>query len=133
MKLADDNSVTRICVSSGKLLNGCDARIVDENRKDIHDGLVGEVAVKSVSMFDGYRNYPEKTAEVVENGWYFTGDYGFRYQNEFFIIGRKKDLIIVAGKNIYPEDIEDALNQVEGIIPGRVISFGEEDEQMGTE
>lgn len=133
MKLADDNSVTRVCVSSGKLLDGCDARIVDENRKDIPDGLVGEVAVKSVSMFDGYRNYPEKTAEVVEDGWYFTGDYGFRYQDEFFIIGRKKDLIIVAGKNIYPEDIEDSLNQVEGIIPGRVISFGEEDERMGTE
>lgn len=133
MKLAGKDSVKRVCVSSGKLIDGCDARIVDEERKDIPDGLVGEVAVKSISMFDGYRNYPEKTAEVVENGWYFSGDYGFRYQNEFFVIGRKKDLIIVAGKNIYPEDIEDAINQVEGIIPGRVISFGEEDEQMGTE
>lgn len=133
MKLADKNSVTRVCVSSGKLLGGCDARIVDDNRKDVPDGIVGEIAVKSISMFDGYRNYPEKTAEVVENGWYFSGDYGFRYQDEFFVIGRKKDLIIVAGKNIYPEDIEDSLNQVEGIIPGRVISFGEEDEQMGTE
>jgi len=133
MKLADENSVARICVSSGRLIDGCSARIVDESRKDIADGLVGEVAVKSVSMFDGYRNYPEKTAEVVENGWYYSGDYGFRYKDEFYIIGRKKDLIIVAGKNIYPEDIEDAMNQVEGVIPGRVISFGEEDEQMGTE
>ncbi|MFA7228468.1 MAG: AMP-binding protein [Melioribacteraceae bacterium] len=133
MKLADKDSVARVCVSSGKPLNGCEARIVDENRKDLADGLVGEVAVKSVSMFDGYRNYPEKTAEVVENGWYYSGDYGFKYNNEFFIIGRKKDLIIVAGKNIYPEDIEDVINQVEGVIPGRVISFGEEDEKMGTE
>ncbi|PKL81965.1 MAG: hypothetical protein CVV24_12570 [Ignavibacteriae bacterium HGW-Ignavibacteriae-3] len=133
VKLADNNSVKRVCVSSGRLLNGCEARIVDENRKDIADGLVGEVAVKSVSMFDGYRNYPEKTAEVVEDGWYFSGDYGFRYNDEFFIIGRKKDLIIVAGKNIYPEDIEDALNHLKGIIPGRVIAFGEEDEKMGTE
>jgi acyl-CoA synthetase (AMP-forming)/AMP-acid ligase II len=133
MKFAGKDSVVRVCVSSGKLIGGCDARIVDENRKDIPDGLVGEVAVKSVSMFDGYRNYPEKTAEVVENGWYFSGDYGFRYKDEFFIIGRKKDLIIVAGKNIYPEDIEDTINQVEGVIPGRVIAFGEEDEKMGTE
>ena len=133
MKLAGKDSIKRVCVSSGKLLGGCDARIVDEKRKDIPDGMVGEIAVKSVSMFDGYRNYPEKTAEVVEDGWYFSGDYGFRYQDEFFVIGRKKDLIIVAGKNIYPEDIEDALNSVQGIIPGRVISFGEEDEQMGTE
>jgi acyl-CoA synthetase (AMP-forming)/AMP-acid ligase II len=133
MKFADENSVKRVSVSCGKLIDGCDARIVDENRNDVADGLVGEVAVKSVSMFDGYRNYPEKTAEVVENGWYFTGDWGFKYQNELFIIGRKKDLIIVAGKNIYPEDIEDALNHIKGIIPGRVIAFGEEDEQMGTE
>jgi fatty-acyl-CoA synthase len=133
VKLADKDSVARVCVSSGKLINGCEARVVDENRKDILDGTVGELAAKSVSMFDGYRNYPEKTAEVYENGWYYTGDYGFKYNDEFFVIGRKKDLIIVAGKNIYPEDIEDAMNQVEGIVPGRVVSFGEEDENMGTE
>lgn len=133
LKFSDDNSVVRICVSSGKLVDECEARIVDEKRKDIPDGMVGEVAVRSTSMFDGYRNYPEKTAEVVEEGWYFTGDYGFRYKDEYFIIGRKKDIIIVAGKNIYPEDIEDALNQTEGLIPGRVIAFGEEDAEMGTE
>lgn len=133
MKLADENSVVRICVSSGKPIANSDAKIVDEKRNEIPDGLVGEVAVKSISMFDGYRNYPEKTAEVVENGWYFSGDYGFKYNDEFFIIGRKKDIIIVAGKNIYPEDIEDTLNQVEDIVPGRVIAFGEEDINMGTE
>lgn len=133
MKFADKDSVVRVCVSSGKLMGGCDARVVDENRKDIAEGLVGEVAVKSISMFDGYRNYPEKTAEVVENGWYFSGDYGFRYKDEFFIIGRKKDIIIVAGKNIYPEDIEDVVNQAKEVVPGRVIAFGEEDEKMGTE
>ena len=86
VKLADENSVPRVCVSSGKPMGKCEARIVDESRKDIPDGLVGEVAVKSVSMFDGYRNYPEKTAEVVENGWYFSGDYGFKYNDEFFIV-----------------------------------------------
>lgn len=133
VKFADDNSVVRICVSSGKLIDGCSARIVDDNRNDLPDGFVGEVAVKSISQFDGYRNYPEKTAEVVQDGWYFTGDYGFRYNDEYFIIGRKKDIIIVAGKNIYPEDIEDAVNNVEGVIPGRVIAFGEEDPDMGTE
>ena len=133
MKLADPDSAVRVCVSSGKPIGQSDARIVDENRNDLPDGIVGEVAVTSISMFDGYRNYPEKTAEVVENGWYFSGDYGFKYKDEYFIIGRKKDIIIVAGKNIYPEDIEDALNQVDNIIPGRVIAFGEEDLKMGTE
>ncbi|NVN96613.1 MAG: AMP-binding protein, partial [Bacteroidetes bacterium] len=99
----------------------------------IEDGKVGEIAVWSVSMFNGYRNYPEKTEEVVKNGWYFTGDYGFKYNDEYFVIGRKKDIIIVAGKNIYPEDIENVVNHVEGVVPGRVIAFGEEDEKMGTE
>jgi fatty-acyl-CoA synthase len=133
MKFADNNSATRVCVSTGRLINGCEIKIVDEYKNELPDGIVGEILAKSVSMFDGYRNYPEKTAEVLQDGWYLSGDYGFRYKDEFYIIGRKKDLIIVAGKNIYPEDVEDAINQVKGIIPGRVISFGEEDEQMGTE
>jgi acyl-CoA synthetase (AMP-forming)/AMP-acid ligase II len=133
VEIANDNSATRVCVSSGKYLNGCEIRIVDEKRNDINDDLVGEIAIKSISMFDGYRNYPEKTAEVISEGWYFSGDYGFKHQDEFFIIGRKKDIIIVAGKNIYPEDIEDAVNQAVGVIPGRVVAFGEEDQKMGTE
>jgi acyl-CoA synthetase (AMP-forming)/AMP-acid ligase II len=131
--ISDNSSASRVCVSSGKLINGCEIRIVDEKRNDIKDVLVGEIAIKSISMFDGYRNYPEKTAEVLSDGWYYTGDYGFKHKDEFFVIGRKKDIIIVAGKNIYPEDIEDAVNQAGGVIPGRVIAFGEEDQTMGTE
>lgn len=132
-KFAEGEAVVRVCVSSGKLIDECSAKIVDENRNELEDGLVGEVAVHSISMFDGYRNYPEKTAEVFIDGWFYTGDYGFKHNDEFFIIGRKKDIIIVAGKNIYPEDIENAVNHVEGVVPGRVIAFGEDDEAMGTE
>lgn len=126
-------SASKTCVSSGKLIEECEIKIVDDNRNEVKENLVGEIAVRSVSMFDGYRNYPEKTSEVVQDGWYFTGDYGFKYNNEFFIIGRKKDIIIVAGKNLYPEDIEDTVNQVKDVIPGRVIAFGEEDTSAGTE
>jgi acyl-CoA synthetase (AMP-forming)/AMP-acid ligase II len=133
MKLANKDSVLRVCVSSGQPIDGCKLKIVDENRNEIEDGLVGEVAVTSASMFDGYRNYPEKTAEVVANGLYYSGDYGFRWKGEYYIIGRKKDIIICAGKNIYPEDIEDVMNNVEGLIPGRTIAFGQEDVDMGTE
>ena len=126
--------VTRTCVSSGNIVEGCQVKIVDSDRKEIKNTSVGEIAVKSVSMFDGYRNYPEKTAEVLDNdGWYYTGDYGFMHEEELFVIGRKKDIIIVAGKNVYPEDIEDALSKVNDIIPGRVIAFGEEDATLGTE
>ena len=95
--------------------------------------MVGEIAIFSVSMFDCYRNYPEKTADVLEDGWYYSGDYGFLYNDEYYIIGRKKDIIIVAGNNIYPEDVEDTVSKVEGVLPGRVVAFGTDDVALGTD
>lgn len=133
LKLIDDPSRARVCVSSGKVIDGCEVKIVGEKRDALPSDHFGEIAIKSVSMFDGYRNYPEKTAEVLENGWYYSGDYGFILDGECFVIGRKKDIIIVAGKNIYPEDVEDTVSQVEGVLPGRVIAFGTYDETLGTE
>jgi fatty-acyl-CoA synthase len=123
----------RECVSSGAPISGCEVRIVGEAGEDLPGGVIGEIAIRSVSLFEGYRNYGEKTAEVLRDGWYFSGDYGFQRDGELYVIGRKKDVIIVAGKNIYPEDIEDAVGQVEGVLPGRVIAFGLEDEESGTE
>lgn len=133
IEIVNDNLDYKTLVSSGKLINGCEVRIVDENRNDLSEGSIGEIAIKSVSMFDGYRNYPEKTSQAIENGWYFSGDLGFLLNEELFVIGRKKDLIIVAGKNIYPEDVEDIIGNIPGVIPGRVVAFGEEDEALGTE
>ncbi|QOJ29152.1 MAG: AMP-binding protein [Ignavibacteriales bacterium] len=123
----------RICVSSGKVIEGCRVEIVDDQRKPLGDNKIGEIAIQSVSMFDGYRNYPEKTEEVLKDGWYYSGDFGFMKDGECFVIGRKKDIIIVAGKNIYPEDVEDTLNKVPGVLPGRVIAFGADDAEVGTE
>jgi acyl-CoA synthetase (AMP-forming)/AMP-acid ligase II len=133
VRIADGEEGARVCVSSGVPISGCELRIVGESGEELPEGRVGEVAIRSVSLFDGYRNDPEKTAEVLRNGWYLSGDYGFSHEGEFYIIGRKKDIIIVAGKNVYPEDVEDAVGQVEGVIPGRVIAFGIEDDASGTE
>jgi fatty-acyl-CoA synthase len=133
IEIVDDRADSKTLVSSGKIINGCEVRIVDEKREDLPEGSIGEIAIKSVSMFDGYRNYPEKTAQAIDNGWYFSGDLGFILNEELFVIGRQKDLIIVAGKNIYPEDVEDIISNIPGVIPGRVVAFGEEDEALGTE
>ncbi len=133
VEVIDDLQKARVCVSSGTLIKGCQVRIVDENRKDVEAGKVGEIAIHSVSMFDCYRNYPEKTADVLEDGWYYSGDFGFCYEDEYYIIGRKKDIVIVAGNNIYPEDVEDTVSKVEGVIPGRVVAFGADDAELGTE
>lgn len=128
-----DGRPARICVSSGKPIDGCEVRIVDENRFDVAPGNVGEIAITSATMFGGYRNYPEKTAEVLCDGWYYSGDYGFQDDGELFVIGRKKDIIIVAGNNVYPEDVEDAVGAVQGVIAGRVVAIGEEDPELGSE
>ena len=128
-----EGAPARICVSSGKPIEGCEVRIVDENRFEVAPGSVGEIAITSSTMFSGYRNYPEKTAEVVCDGWYYSGDYGFQNDGELFVIGRKKDIIIVAGNNVYPEDVEDAVGAVPGVIPGRVVAIGEENPELGSE
>jgi fatty-acyl-CoA synthase len=130
---AEPASPARRCVSSGTPVSGTEIRIIDEAGVDLPDGRIGEIAIRSVSLFDGYRNNPRKTAEVLVGGWYLSGDYGFRHERELYVIGRKKDLLIVAGKNIYPEDIEDALAHVPGVLPGRVVAFGLEDMASGTE
>jgi acyl-CoA synthetase (AMP-forming)/AMP-acid ligase II len=121
------------CVSSGTPIPGCKVRVVDEKGADLPDGRVGEIVIHSVSMFDGYRNNPQKTAQVLNDHWYSSGDYGFVWEGQLYVIGRKKDIIIVAGKNLYPEDIEEAVNGVPGVLPGRVVAFGAEDESAGTD
>jgi acyl-CoA synthetase (AMP-forming)/AMP-acid ligase II len=126
-------SAVRVCVSSGELIPGCHIRVVDDELNDLDDGRVGEVLIKSSSMFDGYRNYPEKTAAAIRDGWYLSGDYGFRCGSDYYIIGRKNDIVIIAGNNIYPEDVEAVMNDLNGVIPGRVVVFGEEDAEFGSE
>jgi acyl-CoA synthetase (AMP-forming)/AMP-acid ligase II len=131
--IATGTEDTRWCVSSGAVISGCQVRVVEEHRHEVPSGRVGEIAISSVSLFDGYRNYPEKTAEVLADGWYYSGDYGFMHEGECYVIGRKKDVVIVAGNNVYPEDVEDVVGGVDGVVPGRVIAFGADDEASGTE
>ncbi|MEI7811112.1 MAG: AMP-binding protein [Ignavibacteria bacterium] len=133
IEISDNDSASKTYVSSGAPIDGCQVRIFNDFGFELDEGNVGEIVIRSVSMFDGYRNYPEKTAEVLKSGWYFSGDYGFLYEGNLYVIGRKKDIIIVAGNNLYPEDIEDVVAQVPGIIPGRVVAFGEEDMSLGSE
>jgi acyl-CoA synthetase (AMP-forming)/AMP-acid ligase II len=123
----------RPCVSSGLPLTRCQLRVIADDGALLPENRVGELVVRSPFLFEGYRNYPEKTAEVLREGWYHTGDYGFISGGECFVVGRKKDIIIVAGQNICPEDVEDATSGVRGVIPGRVVAFGLESPALGTE
>jgi fatty-acyl-CoA synthase len=120
-------------VSCGRPIPECALRIVDEGRHDVPERHVGEIALHSDSMLSGYYLRPELSEGAIEAGWYFTGDMGYVADGELFITGRKKDLIIVGGKNVYPQDIENLLNDVAGIHPGRVVAFGVQNPALGTE
>jgi acyl-CoA synthetase (AMP-forming)/AMP-acid ligase II len=69
----------------------------------------------------------------MKGGWYATGDMGYISDGEVYISGRKKDLIIVGGKNVYPQDLEAIANVIPGIYPGRAVAFGMLDERLGSE
>jgi len=83
-------------------------RLVDENLKDVPNGAVGEIMLRSGSVFEGYWNRPEATAAVLRDGWLYTGDLGyFDAGGNLFITGRKKEVIVLSnGKNVYPEEVE---------------------------
>jgi fatty-acyl-CoA synthase len=84
-------------------------------------------------MLTGYYNRPDATAKAFLDGWYLTGDYGYLSNGELFVSGRKKDMIIVGGKNIYPQDLESLSYEVPGVHAGRSVAFGLFDEDAGTE
>lgn len=126
-------SAVKACASSGRPIADCFVKIVDEKGDALPAGHVGKIVIKSASLFDGYRNDPEKTAAVMRGGWYVTGDFGFFYEGEYFVMGRGDDVIINGGRNIFPEDIEDAVLGVKGVLPGRVVAFGMENVLAGTQ
>ena len=119
--------------SVGRRLDNTQLRIVDEDRSSLEDNRVGEVRIRSDCMLDCYHNNPQATEEALDEGWFQTGDLGFIRNGELFITGRKKNIIIVGGENIYPQDIQLVLNEQPGLIPGRSVVFGVHDDRVGTQ
>ncbi|MBI4985087.1 MAG: AMP-binding protein [Rhodocyclales bacterium] len=132
---AADAAASMNIASCGVPVAECEVAVVDpETRTTLPAGRVGEVAVRSPFLFREYLNNAEATAACRDaEGWYYTGDLGFVADGHLFISGRKKDLIIVAGRNFYPQDLEKIATSCAGVIPGRVVALGDRDEQMGTE
>ncbi len=119
-------------VSCGKPIVNTAVRIMDAQGAVLPERSVGEVLVKSDCMLAGYYHRPDLEPFDAE-GWYKTGDRGYIAEGEIYIVGRSKDLIITAGKNVYPQDIEAIAYGVEGVHPGRAVVFGVPDEREGTE
>ncbi|HSJ90011.1 MAG TPA: AMP-binding protein [Anaerolineales bacterium] len=128
-----DGRPSMTMMSSGHPLENVEIRILDEKGNNLPDGLIGEVTLKSDCMLTGYYNRTDITEKAFRDGWYLTGDYGFTLDGELFVSGRKKDMIIVGGKNVYPQDLESLTYEVPGVHAGRSVAFGLFDEAQGTE
>ncbi len=122
-----------VMVSTGKPIRNVSVQVVDEKGNCLNDRQIGEVLIKSNCLFNGYYNRPDITQKAFMEGWFKTGDYGYIADGEVYITGRKKDLIIVGGKNIYPQDLESIAMEIQGVHPGRVVAFGVFNETTGTE
>lgn len=120
-------------LSAGRPIANTQVRVIGKHGQDLPERQVGEIVLQSNCMLAGYYHRPDLTQEAFLDGWYLTGDLGYLANGELFVTGRKKDLIIVGGKNVYPADIERLASEVKGVHPGRVVAFGVYDEELGTE
>lgn len=130
---SSDDAPTLKLLSAGRPINRTEVRVLDEARRDCPERRIGEIALRSDCVLSGYFNRPDATEKAFHEDWYLTGDLGYLADGELYVTGRKKDLIIVGGKNVYPQDIEALVGGVEGVHPGRVVAFGIVDERIGTE
>jgi acyl-CoA synthetase (AMP-forming)/AMP-acid ligase II len=120
-------------VSVGRPLAGSEVRIVDAAGQPVAERREGRLLFRGVSAMSGYFRNPEATAAVCCAGWYDSGDLAYQADGELFITGRSKDLIIKAGRNIYPHELEEVAGEVSGIRKGCVAAFGVSDPAHGTE
>ncbi|MBR0288773.1 MAG: AMP-binding protein [Selenomonadaceae bacterium] len=111
--------------SCGKLLEGTEVRLVDEDGKDVAQGEVGEVLVRGGQVMLGYWNNPKATAEALDaDGWLHTGDVGkVDEDGYYYIVSRIKEMIISMGENIYPREVEEVVYQFKGIRDAAVIGI----------
>ncbi|MDZ7673885.1 MAG: AMP-binding protein [Acidimicrobiales bacterium] len=111
----------------GTAVPGLEIRIVDpaSGRRRL-EREVGELEIRGTSVCTGYHGHPELNANLFHDGWLRTGDLGYLVEGELVLCGRIKDVIIVGGRNVFPEDVERACDHVDGVRAGNVIAFGVE-------
>ncbi len=129
---AADGSDSRAFAICGKALPEHALEIRDETGQPLPDRRVGRIFIKGPSMMAGYFNQPDATQQVITaDGWLDTGDMGYFIDGSVVVTGRSKDLIIVNGRNIWPQDIEWAVEQLPGLRSGDVAAFSLDESGSG--
>jgi fatty-acyl-CoA synthase len=123
----DEALIARRLPLLGHPVPGLEFRIVEpDSGEDLPERHVGELLIRGTSVTPGYYKRPEATAALFRDGWLRTGDLGYLLDGELVLCGRIKDVIIVGGRNVFPEDIERVCGRVDGVRAGNVIAFGME-------
>jgi fatty-acyl-CoA synthase len=130
VSILDPEHVKSRAGSIGRPLQAVDARLVDDNDRDVAVGQVGELVLRGDNIFAGYWMQPDATADAFRGGWFHTGDLG-RADEEGFItlVDRKKDMIISGGENVYPVEVEQVLYRHPAVREAAI--FGVPDERWG--
>jgi acyl-CoA synthetase (AMP-forming)/AMP-acid ligase II len=111
-------------VNCGSPFPGHEVRIVDEEGLQLPERAIGEILVRGPSVMQGYFEQPEASARALRAGWLHTGDEGYLSHGDLYVCGRQKDIVIVNGRNFYPEDLEWAVGELPGVRSGNVVAFG---------
>ena len=117
-----DSRQQRRLSSAGQAKTLAKVRIVRADDSDCEIGEAGEIIISSDGIMQGYWNNPEATAETLKDGWVYTGDIGtFDDEHFVYIVGRKKEMIVSGGANIYPREVEEALVTHPAVLEAAVI------------
>jgi long-chain acyl-CoA synthetase len=118
--------------SIGLPVRGVEMKLVDDEGKDVEDGEVGEIAIRGENVMKGYWERKEETDKAIPDGWFLSGDVAKRDDDGYyFIVDRKKDLIIRGGYNVYPREVEEALYEHDAVAEVAVV--GVPHDELGEE
>jgi fatty-acyl-CoA synthase len=124
--LGKDRSLQKVG-SIGRALFHLEARVVDDELKDVPTGVVGEMVIRGPNLMQGYWNRPEATAEAFAGGWFHTGDLArMDKEGDLTIVERKKDMFISGGENVYPAEVENAIFELSQISEVAVVGIPDE-------
>ncbi len=120
-------------VSCGRAIPGHALRVVDAQGRALAERMEGRLEFTGPSATAGYLDNPKASAQLLRDGWLDSGDRAYIADGELYITGRVKDIVIRGGRNIYPHEVEEAVNEVDGVRKGCVAAFGSPDPASGTE